>query len=247
MNTKIYVALNGNKDTGFADIILTDNEIKALQTTPGIFTATKDEGLISQPDDYSTSYYFRGNVDNNYVSFAGYTWRIVRISGNNTIKLVLDTAIESNLKIFSNNDYVENSNYMAKGDFSDSLVLSDLKDWYDENLKKYDNYIANTKFCISSSSLVNEAGYKYYTPYSTIFRGINDEVYGSDAVCERCCIGIIIPRYFQTQCLGDGAQRHQRAAVFIDKRFGICPCDRCAVYGHVDICRKGGGTHTNCQ
>lgn len=165
LNSKIYVALNGNKDTGFADIILSDNDVAELKTTPGDFTATQVEGLISEPDEYSTSYYFRGNVTNNYVYFAGYTWRIVRISGNNTIKLVLDTTVENSVKQFNTNEYVVESNYLSKGDFSDSLVLNSLKDWYDENLKKYDDYIANTKFCVHSASLVNENGYKYYLPY----------------------------------------------------------------------------------
>ena len=30
--------------------------------------------LCSAPDDYGTSYYYRGNVENNWVKFAGYYW-----------------------------------------------------------------------------------------------------------------------------------------------------------------------------
>ena len=40
-------------------------------------------------DDYGTSYYFRGNVLDNYVSFAGLTWRIVRINGDGSVRLIL--------------------------------------------------------------------------------------------------------------------------------------------------------------
>ncbi len=43
----------------------------------------------SAPDDYGTSYYFRGNVQNNYVVFAGMCWRIVRVTGDGSIKLIL--------------------------------------------------------------------------------------------------------------------------------------------------------------
>ena len=47
------------------------------------------ESLIcSAPDDYGTSYYFRGNVDNNYVKFAGYYWRILRINGDGSIRMI---------------------------------------------------------------------------------------------------------------------------------------------------------------
>ena len=42
-----------------------------------------------QPDDYGTSYYYRGNIPNNYVIFAGKCWRIVRVDGAGNIKLFL--------------------------------------------------------------------------------------------------------------------------------------------------------------
>ena len=45
--------------------------------------------LASAEDDYGTSYYFRGAVKNNYVQFANKCWRIVRIAGNNSVKLIL--------------------------------------------------------------------------------------------------------------------------------------------------------------
>lgn len=51
--------------------------------------ATTNEGLIKTTDDYGTAYYYRGAVENNYVSFAGMCWRIVRTTGNNDVKLVL--------------------------------------------------------------------------------------------------------------------------------------------------------------
>ena len=44
--------------------------------------ATTDEtasGLYAMDDDYGTSYYFRGKVQNNYVEFAGKYWRIIHI------------------------------------------------------------------------------------------------------------------------------------------------------------------------
>ena len=50
---------------------------------------TTEALLASSKDDYGTSYYFRGAVKNNYVQFANKCWRIVRITGNGSIKLVL--------------------------------------------------------------------------------------------------------------------------------------------------------------
>ncbi len=45
--------------------------------------------LASTEDDYGISYYFRGAVENNYVEYANMCWRIVRVTGDGSIKLVL--------------------------------------------------------------------------------------------------------------------------------------------------------------
>ena len=53
--------------------------------------------LASTKDDYGTSYYFRGAVKNNYVQFANKCWRIVRIVGDGSVKLVLHNDNTSNI------------------------------------------------------------------------------------------------------------------------------------------------------
>ena len=45
--------------------------------------------MASAADDYGTSYYFRGAVTNNYVEFANKCWRIVRVTGDGSVKLTL--------------------------------------------------------------------------------------------------------------------------------------------------------------
>ena len=50
-----------------------------------------DEKILTLAiDDYGISYYYRGNVIDNYVNFAGMCWRIVRIQGDGSIKLILE-------------------------------------------------------------------------------------------------------------------------------------------------------------
>ena len=62
----------------------------ATLTNPMTDASSSSEAVMSlTPDDYGISYYFRGNVQNNFVSFAGMCWRIVRITGDGSIKLVL--------------------------------------------------------------------------------------------------------------------------------------------------------------
>ena len=66
------------------------NTLKTPITTPGAAISTVDEALLaSAEDDYGTSYYFRGAVTNNYVKFANKCWRIVRVGGDGSIKLIL--------------------------------------------------------------------------------------------------------------------------------------------------------------
>ena len=72
------------------EAILADNEVKTPITTPGAAISTADEALLaSSEDDYGTSYYFRGAVTNNYVEFANKCWRIVRVGGDGSVKLIL--------------------------------------------------------------------------------------------------------------------------------------------------------------
>ncbi len=52
--------------------------------------ATTDEGVFEMEDDYGTSYYYRGAVTNNYVKFAGFYWRIIRINGDESLRIMYD-------------------------------------------------------------------------------------------------------------------------------------------------------------
>ena len=58
---------------------------------------TTEALLASTEDDYGTTYYFRGAVKNNYVEFANKCWRIVRITGDGSVKLVLHNDNISNV------------------------------------------------------------------------------------------------------------------------------------------------------
>ena len=76
--------------SNLAETILAKNEVKTPITTPGAAISTADEALLaSTEDDYGTSYYFRGAVINNYVEFANKCWRIVRVGGDGSVKLIL--------------------------------------------------------------------------------------------------------------------------------------------------------------
>ena len=88
---KIVVVSNASKEPPtFAETILAKNEVKTPISTPGVAVSTNEEALLaSTEDDYGTSYYFRGAVTNNYVEFANKCWRIVRVGGDGSVKIIL--------------------------------------------------------------------------------------------------------------------------------------------------------------
>lgn len=132
----LQVGVKENDNNTFADVILTNNKVNERSLTENGESATLDEGLLKKEDDLGVAYYFRGNVKNNNVLFAGKNWKIVKINGDGSIKLVLDNIIEEISKYYSE-DY----------EFSNSTILEKLNNWYTNNLNDYSDYIAYYKFC----------------------------------------------------------------------------------------------------
>ncbi len=85
-NTLSDCMLVMNNHESSVDIAKTN--IKSKGTPDFSKTATTDEGLFMAEDDEGESYYYRGAVKNNYVSFAGFTWRIIRRNGDGSIRLI---------------------------------------------------------------------------------------------------------------------------------------------------------------
>ncbi len=50
----------------------------------------KETGVFAMKDDYGMSYYYRGAVTNNYVKFANFYWRIIRINGDGSVRIRYD-------------------------------------------------------------------------------------------------------------------------------------------------------------
>ena len=93
------------KDNGFtklSDCMLVMNNHEASTDVAGAAIVAKGtpnfakiapnsdetDGLYAADDDDGTSYYYRGAVRNNYVSFAGFMWRIIRRNGDGSIRLI---------------------------------------------------------------------------------------------------------------------------------------------------------------
>ena len=162
--------------------------------------ATTDEGLIKMTDDIGESYIFRGDINYNYVRFAGYYWRIIRINGNGTIRMIYDgTSAHANgesstdrqigTSAFNNNEnvYIYNAGigFMYGTPNSNSYVLEHtntnsstiklyLEDWYTNTLSKqsgFDNAkVANMYFCNDRSIYSGDGYNNIQTNYDSIQR-----------------------------------------------------------------------------
>lgn len=72
-------------DTGLRTQLVTE----AIRYTYDTIDALDSEiGLYATDDDGGSSYYYRGDVKNNYVSYAGFTWRIIRENGDGSVRLL---------------------------------------------------------------------------------------------------------------------------------------------------------------
>ncbi len=59
-------------------------------------TNTSNSGIYKTEDDDGASFYYRGVVDNNWVSFGGFYWRIIRINGDGSIRMIYSGLASSN-------------------------------------------------------------------------------------------------------------------------------------------------------
>ena len=125
------------------------NVLNATATLTDTYSSAGDaSGLYKSVDgetNSGTTYFYRGAVTNNYVKFAGKMWKIIRINENGTIRLLLDEMAGVNKKFNPTwNNYIYM--YYSNSDV-DNGIKRTVDTWYDNNIKGYENYIADTEFC----------------------------------------------------------------------------------------------------
>ena len=209
-------------------------------------TTDYGSGLFTMEDDDGTSYYFRGDVDTNNVKFAKLDWKIIRINGDGTIRLILtksigntsfndnDDKIEYAGYTFNNehdctqdepciSNYVDNKFVTNYGDRTtkDSTIKTNLEKWYESTLIEYDNQIALTTYCNDTSVFdYQESGYVINYIYGV--RGRNFEKDTGDASPILTCPN---PTEFQTQ------ETHNYGGVY-KLKVGTAAIDELSVAGY---------------
>ena len=134
----------------------------------GIFETTDNDG--------NPTYYYRGSVENNYVKFAGYFWRIVRINSNGSIRMIYDgTSAHANGESSTDRQYGTsqfNTNYNnnmyvgymytsgeAHGTGTSSTIKTNVDKFYTDKLSSYVSKLdTNVGFCGDRSNLNQQSG-----------------------------------------------------------------------------------------
>ena len=152
-----------------------DSILAGITVKPGTPTfssiATTDQGVykVSDPVYGGYSYYWRGAVTNNYVKFAGKCWRIIRINGDGSMRLIYDgatchangTSTSDSIAVASTayNTSYNQSNYVGwtyTGTSQRTLsgtasnAKTQLESWYNSNIGNNSTYaskIADGKYC----------------------------------------------------------------------------------------------------
>ena len=153
-----------NKYTVADEGVVTATGIAYLSS--GTNSIYSKSGLYQEKDDEGDAYYFRGKIDNNFVSFANQKWRIVRINGDGSIRLKLYNYTDIN--VFNSeglkekyagytydNDHIctkENPCLTTTG--TNSTIKASIEAWYNSKLSEYDDKIVLGSFCNDTSNIV---------------------------------------------------------------------------------------------
>ena len=178
-----------------AEIVKNDNNIHD-EIPYFANVATTDEGIYKAEDDWGDSYYFRGAVTNNYVKFAGYYWRIVRINGDGSIRIIYDGTsahangessddrqiqVSSYNSSYNDNAYVgymygstgANSYAATHANNNNSTIKGVLDNWYTINIanKGFGDKISKEAGFCNDRGLVGILGYgTNETSYASVNR-----------------------------------------------------------------------------
>ena len=136
------------------------------QTATGVGDGTN--GIYKAEDDLGTSYYFRGDVQNNYVYFAKNWWQIIRINGDGTIRMIYtgNPNNSSAKQYISKSAYNSTNNdnayigymYGTTGSYNyeethantnSSIIKGVIDAWYKTNIvnKGYSSYVSDAIYC----------------------------------------------------------------------------------------------------
>ena len=129
----------------------------------------------------------RGNYDDNYVSFGGFTWRILQIDENGNLRIVLDGVISGTTSKYRDSasaDTIDLAKEMLA--YGNSNIKPILDNWYQNNLVSNSDKIVKSNFCVNFDYYTRKssgtyANVNYFQSYENLGQDSNN--YSPILVC----------------------------------------------------------------
>ena len=164
--------------TGFAKVLV---DAAGGQAAVEARSSSENNTMLADQDNDGTTYYYKGQYDNNFVEFAGQLWRVIRVNGDSSIRMIAYNPIGQENKLINQYpDYshmtLSNSYYFSDYDQyapyyyfrNQTKIIPLLESWYAEKIDiavpdtasaKYSDYVVeNAKFCEAVKTVGNDDG-----------------------------------------------------------------------------------------
>lgn len=154
----------------FLSLYIKNNKKMSYEAnTIGKRLRTENKDILEKIDG---TYYFKGNVDNNYVLYSGLLWRAIKIEEDNSVLLISEnsvTLLANGEELNYDTSYI--TEWMNKTDRKNSGKLENSLNNYTEYLIK--GSVCNDKIDTVSNSKCNDVNEKYYINTLTMSDYVN--------------------------------------------------------------------------
>ena len=141
-----------------------------------IYSSTKDEEF--------PVHYYRGDVKNNNVKFAGFCWKIVRTTETGGVKIIYNgtpdengqctntTGVTTQIGTSAFNETHNSTEYVGYmvNNTTDSTIKGVIDTWYQTNMTSYTEKLEDTIWCNDRSIAKTEGNITYFGAYDRVFQ-----------------------------------------------------------------------------
>ena len=121
---------------------------------------SNSNNLVKVSDDDGASYYYQGSAQDNYVIINNQLFRIIRINGDNSIRLITEESVS--VSAFNNQ---LNQSYL---DYNGSSINNYLNNYYHDNFSSFDSIIEEENYCSDVSVYNTIDDVSYYNTYNDL-------------------------------------------------------------------------------
>lgn len=157
LNSIINFDFSEKQSNTLKDMILAHNTV--ITTPPTLTTSSNNSpnepsGLYVSTETNSgdPTYYFRGDVTNNNIKFAGLDWKIIRVNEDGSVRLMLNSSISSSQYQRTSSPYNHmyyTYNVLDYWERNSNIGKETIDTWYATNIESQNvsSYVITGKFC----------------------------------------------------------------------------------------------------